>query len=223
MQEYKQQFIDLLLEAQVLSFGDFTTKSGRKTPYFINTARFFTGRHLSALAGLYARGVHEHFSPEVNLLFGPAYKGITLSALCAAALHQQYDRQLSYCYNRKEIKDHGEGGYFVGKSIEATDRIVIVEDVITAGTAIRQVMPALLAAGPAEVEGVLVSVDRQERGSTDRSALQEISLQYNCKVTALVTIDEIVSYLSSEAVDPSRRLTEPMLQRIAQYRSEYGA
>jgi orotate phosphoribosyltransferase len=192
MLDYQSDFIRFMLAAGALRFGDFTTKSGRKTPYFINTGAYRTGAHLEQLGAFYARAVVEAHGRDFDNLFGPAYKGIPLAVTTAIALAEQ-GHDVAYCFNRKEEKDHGEGGILVGHTPVDGDRVLIVEDITTAGTAIREVVPLLRATAEIELAGLVVSVDRRERGlDDDRSALQALAEQFDMPAFAIVTVHEIM-------------------------------
>lgn len=210
-------FIDFLLDAEVLTFGDFVTKSGRSTPYFINTGKFQRGPQLTQLGAFYAAAALNHFG-DFDVLFGPAYKGIPLSVATAMAL-AEHGRDVAFSSLRKEEKDHGDKGSWLGRVIQPGDRVLIIEDVTTAGTSIRESMPALQAAG-AEVIGLLIAVDRQERASetSTTTALAEVGTTHGIATAAIATIDEIVATL--RAAD---RLDADTLSRIAAYRAQYGA
>jgi orotate phosphoribosyltransferase len=212
---------DLLLEADVLTFGDFTTKSGRSTPYFLNFGRIRTGRQVARLGRLYAARIDEVFGREVDLLFGPAYKGVPLAVATAQALAELQDRDVGFCFDRKEAKDHGEGGQLVGHTPVDGDRVVIVEDVTTAGTSIRETVPKLRAVAPdVDVVGLVIAVDRAERApDSDRAALDVIAEEYDLTATAIAGIDELVAFLREER----DVLTTDDLDRIAAYRAEWGA
>ncbi len=192
--EYQTGFIDFLLEADILSFGEFTLKSGRSSPYFFNVGAINSGHKLSRLGDFYANALVASEMP-CDLLFGPAYKGIPLVSSTAIAMHQRYDIDLSYAYNRKEVKDHGEGGQLVGAPVEGN--VVIVDDVISAGTSIREVM-TLLDQTPATVTGILVAIDRQDKGQNGLSAIQEVEQQYGVPVMSIINLDDIVEYLASK-------------------------
>ena len=212
---------DLLLDAEVLTFGDFTTKSGRATPYFLNFGRVRTGRQISRLAGLYAARIDEVFGTDVDLLFGPAYKGIPLAVATAQALSELQDREVGFCFDRKEAKAHGEGGVLVGQLPSDGDRVVIVEDVTTAGTSIRETVPKLQAVAPAvDVAGLVIAVDRAERApDSDRAALEVVADDFDMTATAVAHIDELVAFLQAER----DVLTDDDVARIAVYRAEWGA
>ena len=220
---YKREFIDFMVEVGVLTFGDFVTKSGRKTPYFVNTGRYRTGAQMRRLGGFYADAIAAQLGAgQLDVLFGPAYKGIPLVVATSMALAER-GTDVAFCYNRKEAKDHGEGGSLVGKPLADGDRVLIVEDVTTAGTSIRETVPLLRAAARVTLAGLVVSVDRQERGTGDRSALAEAGLEHGMSTFAIVTIDEVVEHLRNRVVDGIRVLDDAQLDRIAAYRAEWGA
>ncbi|MEE2941016.1 MAG: orotate phosphoribosyltransferase [Planctomycetota bacterium] len=216
-------FIDFMCESGVLTFGDFTTKSGRKTPYFVNTGLYSTGAQMATLGDAYAEAALERFGDGFDVLFGPAYKGIPLVVATAAALHRREGRDVPLVFNRKEAKDHGEGGVLVGHRLQKGDRVLILEDVTTAGTSIRETVPLLRAAADVEIAGLLVSVDRMERGpSGDGSALAELSVEFSMPTAALVDLDAIVSHLAPGSGSP-HALGAAQLEAIGRYREQYGA
>ena len=224
MQQHQVAFIELMVRSGVLTFGDFVTKSGRPTPYFVNTGRYRSGSQVAALGDYYARTILDAFGEDVDVLFGPAYKGIPLVVTTAVALHERHGVDVGYCFNRKEAKHHGEGGVLVGHPLADGDRVVIVEDVTTAGTSIRETVPLLRAAADVDLVGLVVSVDRQERGQRgDASALVEVGEEFGLDTAAIVTVDDIVDHLSTHPVDGQRVVTEDDLTRIADYRARYGA
>ena len=219
---YKKEFIEFMVRSKVLTFGDFTTKSGRKTPYFINTGNYRTGAQAAKLGEYYAACVQEHFPQPVDALFGPAYKGIPLSVACAIALYNRYGRDVNYCFNRKEAKDHGEGGVLVGYPIKDGDRVVIIEDVITAGTAMRECLPILRGIADVEIAGLVVSADRMERGKGELSAIQEIKEEYGIDTYPIVTVREIIETLHNVPVDGKVILDDEMREKMEAYLKEYG-
>ena len=223
METYKEQFIDFMVRSGVLTFGDFVTKSGRPTPFFINTGNYSTGEQLRRLGGFYADAIRAEFGDEVDVLFGPAYKGIPLVVTAAVALSASFGQELAFCFNRKEAKDHGEGGALVGHRLGDGDRVLIVEDVTTAGTSIRETVPLLQAAADVELTGLIVSVDRMEKGTGEKSALAQVSETYGMKTAAIVTLDEVVTYLHNRPVDGSVVLNDDTKARIDDYRAVYGA
>jgi len=222
MESYKQQFIELMLKAGVLTFGDFTTKSGRKTPFFINTGNYRTGSQLAQLGEYYAQAINANFANEYNVLFGPAYKGIPLVVSTSIALATSLKKDVPFCFNRKEAKDHGEGGVLIGQKLNDGDKIIIIEDVITAGTSIRESIPILKAAAKVDVVGLIVSVNRMEKGTTAKSALQEVHDEFGIKSCAIVNLDEIVSYLYNKTVLGKVWIDDSMKKRIDDYRKLYG-
>ncbi len=223
MEAYKEQFIEFMLSANVLKFGDFTTKSGRKTPYFINTGNYRTGEQIARLGDFYAETIRNHVGNDFDLLYGPAYKGIPLVVSTAAALYRNYGHNVPYCFNRKEAKDHGEGGSFIGQLPGDTDRIIIVEDVVTAGTAVRESLQILGGISKAKVKALVVSVDRMERGTGTKSTLAELEDDLGIKTYAIVNIEEIISYLHNRKIDGRVVLDDGLMERIRRYRQEYGA
>ncbi|EOS94598.1 orotate phosphoribosyltransferase [Erwinia tracheiphila] len=194
MKAWQRQFIEFAINKQVLNFGEFTLKSGRKSPYFFNAGLFNTGRDLALLGRFYAQALVDS-GIDFDLIFGPAYKGIPIATTTAVALAEHHDRDVPYCFNRKEAKDHGEGGILVGSPLQG--RIMLVDDVITAGTAIRESME-IIAANQASLAGVLISLDRQERGWGKESAIQEVERDYGCKVVSIITLNDLVVYLEEK-------------------------
>ncbi len=221
METYKEEFIAFMVECGVLTFGDFTTKSGRKTPFFINTGNYKTGAQMSRLGAFYAAAIKDNFG-EVDVLFGPAYKGIPLVVTASIALADRHDTDVAFCFNRKEAKDHGEGGSLVGKKLVDGDRVLIVEDVTTAGTSIRETVPILQGAAQVELAGLIVSVDRMERGTGDKGALAEIQESFGMKTASIVNLEEIVSYLHNRKLNGSVVLDDEIKGRIDDYRAQYG-
>jgi orotate phosphoribosyltransferase len=217
-------FIDFMVRCDVLTFGDFVAKSGRPTPYFVNAGRYRSGAQLAELGRFYAAAIDDAFAGEVDVLFGPAYKGIPLAVTTGIALAERHHRDVGVCFDRKEAKDHGEGGTLIGHQPRDGDRIVIVEDVTTAGTSVRETVPLLRAAADVEVVGLVVGVDRRERGTAGgRSALAELRDEFGLQPVSLATIDDIVGHLADREVDGRRVLSDADLERIAAYRAAYGA
>ena len=213
---FKKEFIQFMLSADVLRFGDFTTKSGRKTQYFVNTGRYRTGAQLARLGSYYAALVHETAGADFDALFGPAYKGIPLVTACAAALYHDFDLDKPYFFNRKEAKDHGEGGTLIGYQPNHGDRVLIIEDVITAGTAVRETLPILRSAAQVEVPHMFISVNRCEVGTTPgKTAIMEVEEEFGIRVHALVTVTDIYEYLRDESFDPA------LLQAMEGYMAQY--
>ncbi|WP_104034337.1 orotate phosphoribosyltransferase [Vibrio jasicida] len=212
MKAYQREFIEFALEKEVLKFGEFTLKSGRKSPYFFNAGLFNTGRDLARLGRFYAAALADSCI-EFDVLFGPAYKGIPIATTTAVALADHHDIDTPYCFNRKEAKDHGEGGNLVGSALEG--RIMLVDDVITAGTAIRESMEIIQANG-ADLAGVLVAIDRQEKGKGELSAIQEVERDFGCAIISIVSLTDLVTFLEEKGTDKEH------LEAVKAYRAEYG-
>ena len=223
MEQYKKDFIEFMIDCQVLKFGDFVTKSGRKTPFFVNTGFYRTGAQLAKLGTYYARAIHDQFGLDFDVLFGPAYKGIPLSVATTMAISQEYNREIRYCSNRKEVKDHGDKGILLGGPIGDGDKVVIIEDVTTAGTSIEETLPIVKAQGQVDVLGLVVSVDRMERGKTEKSALKEISDRYGLKTTAIVTMGEVVEHLYNRPYKGRIIIDDSLKAAIDAYYEQYGA
>lgn len=220
---YRQEFIHFMVRSGVLTFGDFTTKSGRKTPYFINTGNYKTGAQAARLGDYYAACIQENMPEGIDALFGPAYKGIPLAVTAAASLYRNYGRDLPYCFNRKEAKDHGEGGVMVGYSPRSGDRIAIVEDVVTAGTAVRESIEFFKSVADVKIVALFVSVDRMERGTRDCTTLDELREDYGIQVYPIVTIREIIECLHNRPVDGTVYIDDAMRERMEEYLAAYGA
>ena len=223
MEQYKKEFIEFMIDCDVLKFGDFVTKSGRKTPFFVNTGFYRTGLQLKRLGKYYARAIHEAFGTDFDVLFGPAYKGIPLATAAVIALSEDYQADIRYCANRKEAKDHGEKGILLGGPIDDGDRVIIIEDVTTAGTSIKETMPLIKAQGNVSVEGLVVSVDRMERGQGEKNALAEISETYHMKTTAIVTMAEVVEHLYNRPYKGKVYIDDSLKAAIDAYYAQYGA
>jgi orotate phosphoribosyltransferase len=222
MQQYKEQFIEFMVRSSVLMFGEFTTKSGRQTPFFINTGRYESGSQLEQLGNFYAAALNEQLAGQVDVLFGPAYKGIPLVVTTAIALNHNHGSDLSFCFNRKEAKDHGEGGSVIGHRVKDGERVAIIEDVTTAGTSIRESVALLDALAKVHYAGVIVSVDRMERGSGSKSALEEIRDSFGITIYPIVTLQEVVSHLHNRPIDGRIVLDDATKGRIDDYRATYG-
>ncbi|MBR3068452.1 MAG: orotate phosphoribosyltransferase, partial [Lachnospiraceae bacterium] len=195
MEQYKKDFIEFMLSCGVLRFGDFVTKSGRKTPFFINTGFYRTGGQMAKLGEFYAKAIQDNFGLDFDVLFGPAYTGIPLSVAATMEISRLYGRDIRYCSNRKEIKDHGEKGILLGSPISAGDKVVIIEDVTTAGTSIRETVPIIKAQGTDDIMGLVVSVDRMERGTGEVSALQEIENEFGIRTCSIVSMKDVIECL----------------------------
>ena len=222
MEQYKKDFIEFMVDCKVLKFGDFVTKSGRKTPFFINTGFYRTGSQLKKLGEYYAEAINEKYGTDFDILFGPAYKGIPLSVTATIALNDKFGADIGYCSNRKEVKDHGDTGILLGSPIMDGDRIVIIEDVTTAGTSINETLPILKAQGNVNVEGLVVSVDRMERGQGTKSALAEIEENYGIKTTAIVTMAEVVEHLHNKPYKGEIIIDDNLKAAIDAYYEQYG-
>lgn len=222
MEQYKKEFIEFMVDCGVLKFGDFTTKSGRKTPFFVNTGFYRTGAQLRKLGEYYAKAIHDAYGLDFDVLFGPAYKGIPLSVATAMSISEHFDKDVKYCSNRKEVKDHGDTGILLGSPISDGDKVVIIEDVTTAGTSIGETMPILSAQGNVDVVGLVVSVDRMERGQGTKSALKEIEENYGIKTTAIVTMKEVVEHLYGKPYNGKVVIDDQLKQAINAYYEQYG-
>ncbi len=213
---YKENFIKFMTECGVLTFGDFTLKSGRKAPYFVNTGNYKTGAQLAKLGEFYAQCIKENgLSPDT--LFGPAYKGIPLAVSCSVALYNKYNMDVNYCFDRKEAKDHGEGGVIVGKKLTDGEKVVIIEDVITAGTAIRQVIPVLKEQADVNIQAMIISVDRMEKGKGELSAVGEVKQEFGIDVFSIVTINDIIDAIRNGVIEGKE-----YLDKMLEYRKTYG-
>ena len=221
---YQESFIEFMVRAGVLTFGDFTTKSGRKTPYFINTGNYRTGAQAAALGDYYAACIHENLAAAggADVLFGPAYKGIPLAVSAAASLYRSYGEDYPYCFNRKEAKDHGEGGTMVGAKVRDGDRIAIVEDVVTAGTAVRESIALFREIADVKITALFVSVDRMEKGTGTRSALDELRQDYGIAVYPIVTVRQVIDYLYDRPIDGKVYIDAGMKARMEAYLETYG-
>lgn len=218
---YKEDFVKFMVRSGVLLFGDFTTKSGRKTPYFVNTGNYKTGAQAAKLGEYYARNIQEHVEGKIDALFGPAYKGIPLAVAAGISMNNLFDRDINYCFNRKEVKDHGEGGAMVGYKLQDGDRVLIVEDVITAGTAIRETLPVLKAAANIEIAGMVISVDRMEKGKGEKTAIQEVYEEFGIVTYPIVTVREIIDILHNNPVDGKVYIDDEMKARMEAYMEQY--
>lgn len=216
-------FVKFLVDSGALKFGDFVTKSGRNTPYFINTGEFRTGASLSKLAEFYAAAFVEHFDGKAENLYGPAYKGIPLCAATAMKLSDVYSKNLTFTYNRKEVKDHGEGGSLVGYKYTQKTNIVIIEDVITAGTSVNETLQILKTIENANVIGLLISVDRKEKLENGKSALQTVQDEYGIEAHSIVNINDIIAFLENEENRKAINAPEGILEKVYAYRKQWGA
>ncbi len=223
MQSYKQDFIEFMVESGVLRFGDFTLKSGRKSPFFMNAGGYVTGRQLGRLGRFYAEAIHEQFGDDFDVLFGPAYKGIPLSVATVIAYEELYGKQIRYCANRKEVKDHGDTGILLGSSLQDGDRVVIIEDVTTSGKSIEETYPILKAQADVDIVGLMVSLNRMEVGpSGTMTAMDEITETYGFPTTAIVTMAEVLEHLYNRPCGGQIVVDDTLKAAIDAYYEQYG-
>ena len=223
MEQYKQEFIEFMVESQVLKFGEFTLKSGRKSPFFMNAGAYVTGTQLRRLGEYYAKAIHDNYGLDFDVLFGPAYKGIPLSVATTMAISELYGVDIRYCSNRKEVKDHGDTGILLGSKIKDGDRVVIIEDVTTSGKSIEETFPIIRAQGDVQIKGLMVSLNRMERGKGTKSALEEIQETYGFPANAIVTMEEVIEYLYNRPCQGKIVIDDTMKAAIDAYYAEYGA
>ena len=223
MEQYKQEFIEFMVDSDVLKFGDFTLKSGRKSPFFMNAGAYVTGTQLRKLGEYYAKAIHDAFGLDFDVLFGPAYKGIPLAVATAMAISELYGKDVRYCSNRKEIKDHGDTGILLGSKLKDGDRIVMIEDVTTSGKSIEETFPIIKAQADVEIKGLVVSLNRMEKGKGEISALKEIEELYKFDTTAIVTMSEVSEYLYNKEVGGRVLIDDAMKASIDAYYATYGA
>ena len=224
MEAYKQEFIEFMVESEVLKFGDFTLKSGRKSPFFMNAGAYVTGSQLSRLGEYYAKAIHNHYGTDFDVLFGPAYKGIPLSVATTIAFSRLYGKEIRYCSNRKEVKDHGDTGILLGSKIKDGDRVVIIEDVTTSGKSIQETFPIIQAQGDVTILGLMVSLNRMEKGlETDKCALDEIQEKYGFPANAIVSMADVVECLYNRPCEGRLIIDDKMKEAIDKYYEQYGA
>ena len=223
MEQYKQEFIEFMVASDVLKFGEFTLKSGRKSPFFINAGAYVTGSQLRRLGQFYAQAIHDNYGTDFDVLFGPAYKGIPLAVATTIAFSELYGRDIRYCSNRKEIKDHGDVGILLGSDLNDGDKVVIIEDVTTSGKSIEETFPILTAQANVDVVGLMVSLNRQERGKTQQNALAEIREVYGIETGAIVTMEEVVEYLYNRPYNGRVLIDDKTKAAIDAYYAQYGA
>lgn len=224
MEQYKQEFIGFMVDSQVLKFGDFTLKSGRKSPFFMNAGAYVTGTQLRRLGEYYARAIHDRYGLDFDVLFGPAYKGIPLSVATTMAISELYGKEIRYCSNRKEVKDHGDTGILLGSKLQDGDRVVIIEDVTTSGKSIEETFPILTSQAKVEIKGLMVSLNRMERGlDSEKSALAEIREKYGFDADAIVTMEEVVEFLYNKPYKGSVYIDDTLKGAIDTYYEQYGA
>ncbi len=223
MESYKQEFIEFMIDSQVLKFGDFTLKSGRKSPFFMNAGAYVTGTQLRRLGEYYAKAIHDHYGLDFDVLFGPAYKGIPLSVATTMAISELYGKDVRYCSNRKEVKDHGDTGILLGSKLKDGDRVVIIEDVTTSGKSIEETFPIIKAQADVEIKGLMVSLNRMEKGQGEKSALCEIKEKYGFDANAIVTMADVVEYLYQKEYKGTVYIDEVRKKQIDDYYAVYGA
>ena len=223
MEQYKQEFIEFMVESDVLKFGDFTLKSGRKSPFFMNAGAYVTGSQLKRLGEYYAKAIHDNYGDDFDVLFGPAYKGIPLSVATTIAFSELYGKEIRYCSNRKEVKDHGDTGILLGSKIKDGDKVVIIEDVTTSGKSIEETFPIVKAQGDVEIIGLMVSLNRMEKGKGDKCALDEIKELYGMQANAIVTMDEVIEHLYNKPCQGKVEIDDAMKEKIDAYYAQYGA
>ena len=223
MEQYKKEFIEFMVDSNVLIFGEFTLKSGRKSPFFMNAGAYVTGSQLRRLGQFYAQAIHDNYGTDFDVLFGPAYKGIPLAVATTIAFSELYGRDIKYCSNRKEIKDHGDVGILLGSDLNDGDKVVIIEDVTTSGKSIEETFPILTAQANVDVVGLMVSLNRQERGKTQQNALAEIREVYGIETGAIVTMEEVVEYLYNRPYNGKVLIDDKTKAAIDAYYEQYGA
>ena len=217
MEEYKKEFVSFMFRCNALKFGDFTLKSGRKSPFFMNAGAYVTGSQLTELGRYYAKAIYDNFGLDFDVLFGPAYKGIPLAVATVMALHELYGKEVRYCANRKEIKDHGDKGILLGSKLEDGDRVIMIEDVTTSGKSMEETVQIVRAQAKVEIKGLIVSLDRHEKGKGTKTALNEIAELYGFPTAAIVSMPEVVDILKEKDA-----LDKEMLARIDSYYEQYG-
>ena len=224
MEAYKKEFIEFMVDCEVLKFGDFTLKSGRKSPFFMNAGAYVTGAQLEKLGEYYAKAIHDNYGTDFDVLFGPAYKGIPLSVATTIAFSKLYGKEIRYCSNRKEAKDHGDTGILLGSKIKDGDRVVIIEDVTTSGKSIAETFPIIQAQGDVKILGLMVSLNRMEKGlETDKSALDEIQGKYGFPARAIVSMKEVTECLHNIPYEGKIVIDDTIKTAIDRYYEQYGA
>ncbi len=222
MEQYKQEFIEFMVDCEVLRFGEFTLKSGRKSPFFMNAGLYITGAQLEKLGEYYAKAIHDNYGDDFDVLFGPAYKGIPLSVATTMAFHRLYGKEIKYCSNRKEAKDHGDAGILLGSPIKDGDRVVVIEDVTTSGKSMEETIPIVKAQGDVKILGLIVSLNRCEKGKGDKGALEEISELYGFPTNAIVSMKEVVEYLYNKPYKGKVYIDDEIKAAIDKYYEQYG-
>lgn len=223
MEQYKREFIDFMVESKVLKFGSFTLKSGRQSPFFMNAGAYVTGSQLRKLGEYYAKAIHDTYGDDFDVIFGPAYKGIPLAVITAIAYSDLYGKEVRYCSNRKEVKDHGDTGILLGSKLQDGDRVVVIEDVTTSGKSMEETIPILRAQANVTLVGLIVSLNRMERGKGTKSALVEIRELYGMPTAAIVTMAEVVEHLYQKEIGGEVLINDEIKSAIDAYYKEYGA
>lgn len=222
MEQYKKEFIEFMVDCEVLKFGDFTLKSGRKSPFFMNAGLYVTGAQLEKLGEYYAKAIHDNYGTDFDVLFGPAYKGIPLSVATTMAFHRLYGKEIRYCSNRKEIKDHGDTGILLGSPIKDGDRVVIIEDVTTSGKSIEETFPIIQEQGDVTILGLMVSLNRMEKGKGEQSALAEIKEKYGFEANAIVSMADVIEHLYNKEYKGKIIIDDTLKSSIDAYYDVYG-
>lgn len=223
MESYKKEFIEFMVDCGVLKFGEFTLKSGRKSPFFMNAGLYVTGSQLEKLGEYYAKAIHDNYGTDFDVLFGPAYKGIPIGVATAIAFHKLYGKEIRYCSNRKEIKDHGDAGILLGSPIKDGDKIVIIEDVTTSGKSIEETFPIIMEQGNVEILGLMVSLNRMEKGKGEKSALAEIKEKYGFDANAIVSMADVIECLYNKECNGKVVIDDQIKSAIDAYYEQYGA
>ena len=223
MEQYKQEFINFMVESEVLKFGEFTLKSGRKSPFFMNAGAYVTGTQLRRLGEYYAKAIHDNYGLDFDVLFGPAYKGIPLAVATSMAISELYGKEVRYCSNRKEVKDHGDTGILLGSKLKDGDRVVIIEDVTTSGKSIEETFPILKSQADVEIKGLMVPLNRMERGKGEKCALDEIKELYGFPTAAIVSMSDVVECLYNKECQGKVVIDDTLKAAIDAYYEQYGA
>ena len=224
MEQYKEEFIKFMVDSKVLKFGDFTLKSGRKSPFFMNAGGYVTGSQLRRLGEFYAKAIHDQYGDDFDVLFGPAYKGIPISVVTAVAFSDLYGKEIRYCSDRKEEKDHGaDKGSFLGSKLQDGDRVVMIEDVTTSGKSMEETVPKVRGAANVEIIGLMVSLNRMEKGTGEKSALDEIKEKYGFDANAIVTMEEVTEFLYNKPYNGEIYIDDTLKAAIDAYYEQYGA
>ena len=224
MEQYKEEFIKFMVDSKVLKFGDFTLKSGRKSPFFMNAGGYVTGSQLRRLGEFYAKAIHDKYGDDFDVLFGPAYKGIPISVVTAVAFSDLYGKEIRYCSDRKEEKDHGaDKGSFLGSELQDGDRVVMIEDVTTSGKSMEETVPKVRGAANVEIIGLMVSLNRMEKGTGEKSALDEIKEKYGFDANAIVTMEEVTEFLYNKPYNGEIYIDDTLKAAIDAYYEQYGA